>query len=259
MTHAGNLDNARINYLAKDNLNLYRLIESRYSWMNKFITGTMKGLELGAGTGASKDFIKSNNYYISDFNNSDWLDFKNVDALNTEFKDNEFDFLVSSNLIHHLAYPDQFFKECQRILKDGGLLIIQDIYSSLITRSVLKLMRHEGYSEETQVFNNQLPSNDPRDPWSANCSIPKLLFQSKSIFESHYEFFEIVHKKHSEFLLFLNSGGVIAKTKYIPLNETLIDLVKRIDRLLVNISPGVFAMQMQIVLRLKKTARGGVF
>jgi SAM-dependent methyltransferase len=256
MTHAGNLDYARNSYLKKDNLNLYRLLESRFSWMNNFFTESKKGLELGAGTGASKDFINSNNYYISDFNNSEWLDYKNVDALKTEFKDNEFDFLVCSNLIHHLAYPAEFFKECQRILKDDGLIIIQDIYSSLLMRFILKLMRHEGYNEEANVFNNQLPCNDPKDLWSANCSIPKLLFKSKSIFESHYKFFEIVHKKPSECLLFLNSGGVIAKTKYIPINKTLTDFVIRIDRLLVKILPQVFALQIQIVLRLKQQGGG---
>jgi len=258
MSHVGNIHDARKNYLTKDNLNLYRLIESRYSWMNEFITGSMKGLELGAGTGASKDFINSNNYYISDLNDSDWLDYKNVDALRTEFEDNEFDFLICSNLIHHLAYPDRFFKECQRILKYGGFVIIQDIYSSLIMRCILKLMRHEGFNEQTKVFNNQLPTNDPRDPWSANCSIPKLFFQSTSIFESNYEHFKVFHKKPIEFLLFLNSGGVIAKTKYIPMNESLIDLMKRIDRFLVKTFPKVFALQIQIVLRLKKMEGRGL-
>jgi hypothetical protein len=63
-----------------------------------------------------------------------------------------------------------------RKLKPGGRIIIQDIYTSTIMKVALRVMRHEGWSEEVNVFDRAAVCNDPDDPWSANCSIPKLLF-----------------------------------------------------------------------------------
>lgn len=99
------------------NKNLSVLLKERFSWMNKFINKDDKGIEVGAAAGFSKKFINCNNFKISDFSNHDHLDFKNIDAQNTGFKNNEFDFIISSNMIHHLPYPLKFFEEMHRILK----------------------------------------------------------------------------------------------------------------------------------------------
>lgn len=40
------------------------------------------------------------------------------------FSNASFDAVVSTQLIEHLAQPDQFFKESSRVLRQGGLLII---------------------------------------------------------------------------------------------------------------------------------------
>ena len=94
--------------------------------MNKFIKENDEGLEVGSGAGFAKYFIKNKNFKISDFSNDEHLDYKNVDAQNTKFKDNTFDYVIASNMIHHVPYPIKFFKEMNRILKKNGKLIIFD-------------------------------------------------------------------------------------------------------------------------------------
>ena len=42
--------------------------------------------------------------------------FKNIDAQNTKFENESFDYVIASNMIHH-AYPIKFFREMNRILK----------------------------------------------------------------------------------------------------------------------------------------------
>ena len=59
---------------------------------------------------------------------------------------------------------------------------------------------------------------------------------------------EITYSKHSEFLSFINSGGVIAKTFYIPLNDFLNKFVIKIDNLITKLDK-IFAMQKCIVLK----------
>ena len=101
----------------KKNKNLYYLLNERYLWMNNFIKENDTGIEVGAAGGFTKSFIKCKNFKISDFSNHDHLDYKNVDAQKTGFEDKKFDFVISSNMIHHLPYPLMFFNEMHRILK----------------------------------------------------------------------------------------------------------------------------------------------
>jgi len=248
MDLTGNLEKSRKRYLSKSNNNLIHLLKSRYVWMNEFIRQYDVGLELGAGMGASKDFIKSKNFSISDFTNCKWLDLKNIDAHSTNLAPNSLDFIIASNLIHHLAYPRKFFHEAYRILKPEGKLLIQDINTSIIMRFLLKIMRHEGYDESIDVFNDIGPLCDENNLWAANCSIPKLLFRDKTKFEKEFPFWIIVNFKNTEFLQFINSGGVIAKTRYIKLSPKSIKVTVLIDKILCRIFPSIFAMQLRCVL-----------
>ena len=249
MGHSGDLNSARAIYLEGKNPNLNWLIESRFAWMNKFIVHDSTGIELGAGFAPSKNFIKAERFLVSDFNDSDWLDLKHINALDTGFEPESFDFVIVSNTIHHLAFPEKFLNEASRILKRNGVLIIQDIYTSLITRILLKIMRHEGFDENIDVFNRLIACNDTNDPWSANCSIPKLLFKSLDRFNQEFPMWEIIHYKNAECLKFINSGGVIAKTHYIRLGPKMLRMQDKLDQVLCRFLPEVFSLQIQVVLK----------
>ena len=252
MGHEGDLVGARAYYQKQNNQNLQFLLQGRFEWMNSYIKSGDKGIELGAGIGASKDFIKCEDFKLTDFNESEWLDITNVDALNTGFPPETFDFLIASNLIHHLAKPAIFFNECSRILKPDGLLLIQEINTSFIMRLILRIMRHEGYDENVDAFDPNVTCNNPTDPWSANCSIPKILFSNHKRFNQQFAEFEIVRDLKTEFLIFLNSGGVIAKTRYIPMRRIALRATKKVDDYLIRMSEDLFPLQRQIVLRKRK-------
>ena len=127
MKHEGDTVRARKKFYLKDNNNLDYLLANRFNWMNNFIKKEDLGIEVGSGTGVSKEYIKCNNYKTTDFADNEWLDYKMIDALDTKFKDESLDFIISSNMIHHVPYPTLFFEEMNRILKRGGRLIIQEI------------------------------------------------------------------------------------------------------------------------------------
>ena len=250
MKQEGDVVAARKLYDSDPPTNLKYLIEQRFSWMNGYIDAeNAVGVEIGCGTGVSKDFIRARSYQITDYAKHEWIDVKMVDALNTPFEDESQDFVVSSNMVHHVPYPIRLFDEMHRILKPGGVLLIQEINCSLMMRIVLRLMRHEGYNYDVNVFDPELICTDPQDLWSANVAIPNLLFDDKKKFAKHVTNFELERSTFSEFLLFLNSGGVIAKTRYVPLNRPLLRLVQGIDILLSVIAPQVFSLQRQVVLR----------
>ena len=97
--------------------NLRFLLKKRFEWMNNFIKDNDIGIEFGSGAGFAKHYIKNINFKMSDLSDESHLDFKGIDAQATNFQDNSFDYVIASNMIHHIPYPIKFFKEMNRILK----------------------------------------------------------------------------------------------------------------------------------------------
>src|SRR5919205_1357071 len=117
MKNEGDVRAARRHFLTTHSKNLKFLLRHRYEWMNEYIGPNDRGIEIGCGTGISKHFIRAGSYQLTDYAEHDWIDVKNVDAMATPFADGAFDFVVSSNMIHHIAQPLRFFEEMRRILK----------------------------------------------------------------------------------------------------------------------------------------------
>lgn len=216
MKNEGDVESARSYFLLGKNKILHGLIEQRFAWMNDFIKDTDETLiELGCGAGLSKLFIKNKKLVLTDVLSNKWVD-RYVDALNIDYPDNSIDVIICSHMIHHLANPMVFFEQTSRKLKHGGRIIIQDIHTCFLMKFALRIMRHEGYSDLTDVFDKTTVCNRPEDPWSANCSIPKLLFQNQAAFEKYLPMYKIRKNEVNECLMFYLSGGVIAKTFYLP-------------------------------------------
>ena len=218
MKSVGNVEDALNYYKTKKNKNLYFLTKNRYEWMN--------------------EYIKKED--------------KNIDAQDTKFASNSYDFIIASNMIHHIPYPIKFFKEIHRILKKDGKLIIQDACCSIIFQIITIIMRHEGYDFTKDVWSESTPVTDQNDLWAGNIAVPHLLFDDKNIFKENLgSYFSIEKENFSECFVFLNSGGVCSKTLYIPMNNFFLTLLSKIDYILVKLFPKIFAMGRQLVLRKK--------
>lgn len=248
----GPADIARIreDFIKRRPSNLAFLLRKRYEWMSRFITDDQKGIEIGCGGGFSKLYVRSLNFILTDYFKNPWVE-QVVDALATPFKDSSLDYIVISNTIHHLATPSLFFKECARVLKPGGLVIIQEINCSLFMRLMLTVMRHEGYSYDVDAFDATAVCNDPADPWSANCAIPNLLFDDPHEFEEHFPF-RIIHHRYTECFIFPLSGGQNSKRQTVNLPFWLLRIVDLIDNFLIALAPKLFSLQRQIVLKKQK-------
>jgi SAM-dependent methyltransferase len=249
MHNEGNVPEARKAFYAGVNKNLIYLLDNRFGWMQRFIDpDTAEGVELGCGQGYGKDVLKAKSYLLTDYNEYDWLDVKMVDALDTPFEDAQFDFVIASNMIHHVPYPPKFFAEVHRILKPGGKLLVQDVNASVLMRVMLHLMRIEGYSYDVDVFDDSKPVNDPSDLWSGNNVVPNLLFDDPAQFETRMGGFRVLEQGFSETLVYLASGGVTSKTFFIPLPRPVLQVLHGIDRVLCGIAPQIFALQRRAVL-----------
>ncbi len=250
MKNVGNVEQALEYFNSKKNKNLYFLIKNRYEWMNKFIKQEDVGVEVGAGSGLSKKFISSKNFKTSDFSNYNHLDYKNIDAQDTKFEKDTYDFVIAANMIHHIPYPIKFFKEMHRILKKDGKLIIQEANCSIVFQIVTIIMRHEGFDFTKDAWSETSPVTDHDDLWAGNIAVPHLVFDDLNTFNRHLgKYFKIEYEKFSECFIFLNSGGVCSKTFYIPLNHLLLNTFNFIDNFLTKFFPKFFAMGRRLVLK----------
>ncbi len=241
---------ARDLYYSSKNQNVKFLLEKRFSWMNKFIGENNIGIEVGSGAGFTKDFIKNKNLKLTDLGTDEHLDFKNIDAQNTGFQDESFDFVIASNMIHHIPFPMKFFREINRILKKNGRLIIFEAHCSIIFQIATTIMKHEGFDFTLNVWDEKNPKSDENDAWHGNIAVPHLIFDDKIGYEKFLgNIFNIEYDKFAECLIFLNSGGVTSKTKCIPMNRFFLNIINFIDKILVKIFPSIFCMGRKIVLK----------
>lgn len=176
-----------------------------------------------------------------------WVD-RHEDALNLSYGDNSLDVVIASHMIHHLASPYRFFCHLQSKLKSGGRIIIQDINTSMLMKLALRAMRHEGWDDRADIWNSNAICNQPDDPWSANCSIPKLLFSDIKQFEKVFPGLKIIHSAQNECFMFFCSGGVIAKGPRLPLSKSLTKALSVIDKICVAALPGIFACGRSVVI-----------
>ena len=215
MNSIANTKIARDLYYSTKYQNVKFLLGKRFSWMNKFISENDKGIEVGSGAGFARDFIKNKNFKLTDLGDDDHLDFKNIDAQNTGFEENSFDYVIASNMIHHIPYPIKFFKEINRILKSNGKLIIFESHCSVIFQIATAIMKHEGFDFTLNVWDEKNPKSDEYNAWHGNIAVPHLIFDDQEGFKKNLgNFFNVEYDKFTECLIFLNSGGVTSKTKF---------------------------------------------
>lgn len=183
MRNEGDVAAARKYFMTGKNRVLYHLIKQRFSWMNEYIMDSdQMVIELGCGAGLSRNFINNKNLVMTDVSEHEWVD-RYMNALDIDYPDESIDVIICSHMIHHIAQPSVFLEGVCKKLKSGGRIIIQDIYTCALMKCVLRIMRHEGWSDKVNVYDREAVCNNPEDPWSANCSIPKLLFEGRFTYE----------------------------------------------------------------------------
>ena len=110
--------------------------------------------------------------------------------MDVKLKENSVDVFIASHTIHHFYHLKNFsiiFKN----FKTRWALIIQEINTSLLIRFLLRLMKHEGWNYDVNVFDENEILNNPNDLWSANCAIPEMLFEDEGKFKKNFPFLRL--------------------------------------------------------------------
>lgn len=228
--------------------NLNMLLRSRYEWMNAYLGGLENVIELGCGPGLSTLYLTNPRVVLSDCVPAEWVD-QTIDALNMPFENGAVDALICSHMIHHLAYPSRFFREAARVLKPGGVILVQDVHCSVLMRVLMAALRMEGWSYDVDAFSDERPLNDPNDAWSGNNAVPDLLFQCPQSFSQAFPEFFIERRELCECLAVIASGGVTAQITVPRLPQFALRTIQALDVIICRLVPRFAALGQRVVIR----------
>ncbi|WP_458453104.1 class I SAM-dependent methyltransferase [Methanobrevibacter sp.] len=131
-----------------------RFVAEMYGVMVREIlkSETGKILDVGCGNGNLFTMLPNDKYelYGIDFSENMILEAKNncmgkatftvADVECMPFEDETFDIVVCNASFHHYIHPDASLKEMNRVLKDGGKLLIGDPYVPRLVRPMINVL-----------------------------------------------------------------------------------------------------------------------
>lgn len=237
----------RQRFYSRPHSNLRFLIRQRYEWMNAWLSAQDHVVELGAGPGLSREYLKAGRLEITDVLDNPWLD-RRVDAMALPYAPGSLDAVICSHMIHHVPRPVALIRSIQAALKPGGRLLINESNASLCHRLMMWVMRHEGWSYDVDVYDEAASTKDRPDPLAGNNAVADLLFGDRGRFEAAFPDLSIVHDRYIEMLVFLLSGGVGGQVFTVELPEPALRSIAKADQLITASLPGLFAFARQVVL-----------
>ncbi|MFA6463633.1 MAG: class I SAM-dependent methyltransferase [Candidatus Paceibacterota bacterium] len=110
-------------FIARKSLNNHVKEFSKTVGLNKDI------LDVGCGSKPYKIFFEKNNYVGIDIKEDSDADDVKIpekfyDGLNIPYNDNSFDFIICTQVLEHAIDPDKLLKECNRVLKQNGIIFL---------------------------------------------------------------------------------------------------------------------------------------
>lgn len=120
-----------------------------------------KVLDAGAGECPFKPLFKESEYVAQDIGEIDAIfDYSKIDVSSDIYDipvpENSFDFVLCSEVLEHLQYPDRAIKEFKRLLKNGGQIWITVPFSGGLHQEPYDFYRYTKYALEGFAKDNEL-------------------------------------------------------------------------------------------------------
>lgn len=160
-----------------------------YNSFFNFIGGNVKGklLEIGCGIGKTTHFLadKYNKLKITaiDYDKkqidtakknkkSKNIEFKQGDAKSLNFKNNSFDYVIETNVLHHIKNYEDAIKEAKRVLKKNGYFYLMDISQYFFGLPLIRFL----FPPESYITKNSLIEKLKENNFGIEKSKGRLLF-----------------------------------------------------------------------------------
>jgi len=201
-------------------------------------------LDLGCGAGGKTVFIKENGAQrVVGVDLSELL-IKQADCFQKErkmdiefhqgnvcelpFKDNVFDLLIASDLVEHVKPPEKMFKEAYRVLKSGGVFLINfEPYYHFLGHHMWDMINipwvHVFFSEQTRIkayktLVKDIPDGAERLKFRLDVDVEGREYLGYLNGMTVHRFLSILDK----------SGFIVLKKQFIPLSKFPFTLLNRL-------------------------------
>ena len=128
-------------------------------------------LEIGGGIGQFK--MRFPSVIATDIQSAPWLDLV-TDAQNLPFAAGSIANIVMVDVLHHIEFPLLFLQEAERVLRQGGRLIMVEPAITWGSGLFYRLFHHEPVRMSADPLTVGKP-DAMRDPYKSNQAIPTLL------------------------------------------------------------------------------------
>lgn len=224
------LDSPTINETNKEILNKNLILKNFYKDCYQIFKGEienydqLKILEIGSGAGFIKKFIP--NVITSEIIELEGVDLT-INAERLPFTDKSLDVIILLNVIHHITNSEKFLKECHRVLKYDGQILLIEPANTWFSRIIYKNFHHEDF-DENGGWN--LTKNGGRLS-NANQAIPYIIFERDlKIFKEKFNGFSLIKKYKFKPIHYVLSGGF----SYEPIfnNKLFLKIIRIIEFIL---------------------------
>jgi len=208
---------------------------------------TLSVLEVGSGTSPLKQFLP--NVVTSDVLDLDYLDLvfdcHEIDKFDA-IRDESFDVITLTNVLHHLKSPIAFLNRAANKLKPAGKIIATEPFFSLVSTPIFKYLHHEPVNFEI----SEPELKDVQGPLaSANIALPWLIFfRRRDWADNLSENYDVANSSVRFFsaLSYMATGGISHR---LPISAWLYRAFFAMDLFLSRCFPRQCASFFTIVLR----------
>jgi SAM-dependent methyltransferase len=159
-------------------------------------------LEIGSGAGFLKEVLP--HAVTMDLRSGAEVDVFGS-ALNIPFAPGSVGAIFMLNVLHHLPDPAGFFVEANRVLVDGGRIVMIEPFVSPLSRIIYSHLHHEPFDPTAAQWT--LTGEGPMS--EANDAIGWIIFfRDKDVFQARFPSLRIERRVPHTALLYLLSGGV---------------------------------------------------
>jgi SAM-dependent methyltransferase len=164
-------------------------------------TGPEPVLELGSGAGFMRTYI--DRLITSDILRVSQLDLV-LDACHIPLTDRSLKAIAMTNVLHHVADVESFFREAARVVRPGGALVMIEPWVTPWSRVIYGALHHEPFHPHAADW--KISGRGPLS--AANGALPWILFErDRARFEREFPAWRVASIDPGMPLRYLFSGG----------------------------------------------------
>lgn len=126
-----------------------------YKFFQKFNYQNKKVVDLGAGKGHFRDLFRGSEYTAVDFYPYEGIDIVADLTKPLPLESENYDYVILSNVLEHIPDPQALMKECHRILKKGGQVLITVPFFIKLHQQPYDFFRYTEYALQNLLFDFQ--------------------------------------------------------------------------------------------------------